>query len=358
MSARLHEARWFLLLLVFSQALFYANFWRKIDIRSLDFHPFYVPARLWESGKNPYDLNNQCEAQKDLGFPCSPLAHPPLLLPLMSVLSNEDFRLSYWRWSISMLLLLVASAVLLGNVSDWAVAANAALFFQALANVFLGNDMIFVLFAVSLWAWLLLSGRSFLSGMALSLVAVKPHLAIALALPLLIVNRRAFWGFCVGGLTLVIYSFALVGREGFEGIFNLTRLMAAGDGYGVNQWAMCNVTGILVRSGISTVWRWPAYALGIVVVAGIWLKLGVNLKTIGLAVIVVLFTGPHAHTYDLALLVVPFLLVNPLTVLISSLFMLLTYYRDQDFLVAYLLMAYLGVSIALKLKSNSTQNGR
>src|SRR6185369_15225415 len=86
------------------QSVLYLGAWRTVSPMESDFPAFYSAARLWHEGTNPYDLEQQCRTQLPIrGEPCLPFAHPPVLLPLISLVSNDDFVGSYHRWTMVLL---------------------------------------------------------------------------------------------------------------------------------------------------------------------------------------------------------------------------------------------------------------
>src|SRR5258705_13775674 len=89
------------------------------------------------------------------------------------------------------------------------------LFPPLVEGLWLGNDTSFILTAILGSVYLLLNNKDLWAGLCLSLVLLKPQLAVPLAAALLFVRPRPFWAFVAGGLMLSLYSLALVGFEGF-----------------------------------------------------------------------------------------------------------------------------------------------
>ena len=294
-----------------------------------DYPAFYAVARLWQRAEQPYSLDNQCLEQRPFNRPtCLPFVHPPVLLPLMSLTASDDFVSSYWRWTLIstavLLLCLIPLYRITGNVL---VAAQALLWQPVVMSVGMGQDGAFVTAAILFWAWLLVERRDVLAGMCLSLAVIKPHFAIPLAIPLVFFRPKAFLAFASGAAALMLYSFVLVGREGFAGILEMTKIMSRGDGFGVWAEGMSNAAGILARSGLSVRWSWAVFVVGIVAICAIWRRLGVSLRTISLAMVIMLFTAPHVHPWDTAPLAAP-LAVGGFWLLMASstlLFVLMPY---------------------------------
>ena len=322
------------------QIILYAAASQTVQPKETDFPAFNSAARMWASGQNPYSLKEQCSLQVPIrGEPCLPFAHPPVLLPLISLVSDESFDSSYYRWT---LLLLVVTAVCIFPLyqmsRDWKVSFQALLFPPVVIAITLGQDTPFILLAVLSWAWLLNIQKDFLAGLALSLAVVKPQIAILLAVPLLFSRPRAFAGFCIGAAALMAYSFALVGLQGFRGLLGIVQLMSQGNGFGVNPRVMINATALLVRAGLSANWVWVTFALGLIVTSLIWKRRGTSLNQLVPGIVVALFCAPHLHLHDLSLLSLSLVLVPPLTPMLCSALLLVAYAFGWQQWAGYALM--------------------
>ena len=325
------------------QIILYAAAARTVQPKESDFPAFYSAARIWASGHNPYDLEAQCSVQEPIrGVPCLPFAHPPVLLPLISLVSNEDFTASYYRW---LLVLVLVTAVCILPLyclcAEWKLSVQTILFFPIVVAITFGQDTPFILLGVLLWIWLLNSKREVLAGLALSIAVLKPQIAILLAVPLLFSRPKAFAGFLLGTVILGVYSFALVGLEGFRGALRIVEVMSQGRGYGVNPHAMQNAAALLVRSGLSAVWSWPVFVLGIIAISIYWKKKGTSLRELSAGIIVALFTAPHLHFHDLSLMTPGLLLIHPLVAMLCSVVLVSTY--------AFALQQWSGYAVMLAL---------
>ena len=309
------------------QIILYTAAARTVQPKESDFPAFYSAARIWASGQNPYDLQAQCSVQEPIrGVPCLPFAHPPVLLPLISLVSNEDFISSYYRWILILVLVTALCILPLYRLcAEWKLSVQTILFFPIVVAITFGQDTPFILLGVLLWIWLLTSKREMLAGLVLSIAVLKPQIAILLAVPLLFSRPKAFAGFLLGAAVLGVYSFALVGVEGFRGLLHIVQVMSQAQGYGVNPQAMQNATALLVRSGLSAAWSWPIFALGIIAISIYWRKKGTSLRELSAGIIVALFTAPHLHFHDLSLLTPGLLLIHPLVAMLCSVVLLSTY---------------------------------
>jgi hypothetical protein len=318
---------------------------RTVPPSESDFPAFYSATRLWQQGLNPYDLEKQCDTQLPIrGVPCLPFAHPPVLIPLVALVSNADFTSSYYRWIIVLVAVGLLCIIPLYNLSrDLRRSIQSILFLPLVLAVALGQDTPFVTLAVLLWCWLIIERKDILAGLALSLAVVKPQIALFLAIPLLFSRPKAFFGFCLGGLGLVALSYALVGNEGFRGLVQIVRLMSHGQGFGVNSLAMVSVTGLLVRAGLSPLWSWLFFFAGIIVFSLVFRKTDVSFHAILLGVIVAIFCAPHLHFHDLSLLCLPILFLHPLAPALVSIVLGFAYVFYWHLSVAYGLLFFMSL---------------
>ena len=328
------------------QVVLYAAVSGTVQPKETDFPAFYSAARSWSNGQNPYDLEEQCRLQVPIrGVPCLPFAHPPILLPLISLISNESFDSSYYRWKLLLFIVSALCIVPLYQISrDWALSFQSILFLPVIIAIALGQDTPFILLAVLSWALLLTRNRDLLAGLALSFAVLKPQIAILLALPMLFSRPRAFVGFCIGATALVVYSFALVGEPGFRGLLGIVKVMSQAEGFGVNSKNMLNATALLTRAGLSSMWSWVIFGLGLLAVSVVWKRRGTSLNELGPGIIVALFCAPHLHFHDLSLLIVSLILLpGLLSIMLCSVLLLMAYALGLDQWAGYALMLGLAV---------------
>jgi hypothetical protein len=332
------------------QIILYVALARTVRPNETDFPAFYSAARIWSVGHRPYDLEEQCQVQLPIrGVPCLPFAHPPVLLPLISLVSNNNFDSSYYRWTI--LMLIAASICILPahRISgEWKNSIQSLLFFPLIIAIALGQDTPFILLAVLSWACLLIRKKDFLSGLVLSVTVLKPQIAILLAVPLLFSRPRAFAGFSVGAILLTIYSLILIGPQGFRDLFGIVNVMSQGTGFGINSKAMINATALLVRAGQSAKWSWAIFALGVVIISLIWKKLGTSLNELVMGITVALFCAPHLHLHDLSLLTLSLVNAQPLITISCSLFLLIAYFLGWQQWAGYAFIAAACISYAMR----------
>jgi hypothetical protein len=326
--------------------LFYISSFRKIDPRPSDFGAFYSGAILWESGIPAYDLPSACRIQSQVGVPvCLPFFHPPILLPILSAVSNSDYRASFYRYAgILLLVTFVCAIVLRYLIKSWLDAFLYASFIPLFASIIQGQDTVFVLLGILIGLYLLLRDHDSYAGIAFSLTALRPHWAIFLAFGLLLARPKAFRTYLLCGFVLVVYSWLLVGTDGFRDLLNVTLLSAKGIDASTNQGKMYNLVAILTRLNVSPFWAWPFFTAAMICVGLLWRKFEITLQTFSIGIVLMLFFSPHLHTHDLSLLIIP-LFVWPAAVapMLSILFIASSVFHvEQPFI--YMLMAALLVT--------------
>jgi len=323
------KSKQFAIVMLLAQALMITAWLTHAPPQLSDYPAFYAVARLWQKDEQPYSFENQCREQEQFNRGgCLPFVHPPILLPLMSLTTSENFTASYWRWVAACAALLLLCLIPLYQITRNVFVALQSILWQPLAmSLGMGQDGAFVLAAMLFWAWLMIKHRDVLGGLCLSLAVIKPHFAIPLAIPLVFCRPKAFVAFSVGGTVLTLYSFMLIGRDGFAGILEMTSIMSRDQTFGLFREGMSNFAGILARSGASIRWSWILFIAGIIGISMLWRRAGVNIRTISLAMVITLFTAPHVHSWDVGPLAMPLALGGMWPLIASStlLFLLLPY---------------------------------
>ena len=294
-----------------------------------DFLIYFTAANL--PSDQIYNIDAQRNVQiKTLGSPVPikgdvlPFNHAPVLLPLMRVLIDENYESSYRRWTLVLWLVMVSCAVLVYFISENVLIALASLsFYPVFISIMKGHDTAFVLLGLLLFTYLLKREKDLLAGIALSLTILKPHLAIFIAVPL-ITRPKALLGFSTASIILGLYSWFLVGMRGAADFVSMLRMSASGDQLEMRTLAMFNLLGLLERAGMThenaRVIAWGVFILCSALILFLWFRNRTN-PPIALTVLLALFTSPHLHGHDLALLVVCFATLRnfpPVLVLASS----------------------------------------
>ena len=294
-----------------------------------DFIIFYTAGRIAATGR--YDLIYDLEAQRAvhqelLGVPLAvnqflPFNHPPMFVPLIQLIAGGNYTTSYWGWVAILAAFLVAAMIVFNRLlqaekmeagSRWLLILVSVLFYPLFISLFRGQDSVIVFLGVMLWMYGLLSNRDALSGAGLALAVLRPQVALMLAIPFLVKRRKVWWWFCGFASLLAIYSLLLVGWNGVRDFFFLIGVSAQGQWYGMEQRAMLNFTGLVMRlfpqgnlNIIHTV-AWGLFCVGLAMLS-IWWKRSpeIRLRQIVVAVTFSVFAAPHLFYHDLTLLLIP-----------------------------------------------------
>jgi len=273
------------------------------DNWSVDFNQFYVAGSLAGTG-HLYDWNTvrALELQRTN-------ATPFIRLPVFAVAMKAFSALPYSLARVLFLCLEIAA--LLGFIALWPFSKRTFAFAAVCWSVpvamclAFGQDSVLFLFFAALGLWLLLRGEDFWAGLALSMCAAKPHLALLIPVVLVAKSRyRSLLGGVTGGVVLVVASFASEGPLWPNNYWALTSLPDFDPGPD----RMPNLRGLLTFLGGSLSLE-AALATG--VIATVWfLSRRVPMKSaMALALAGGLQVGHHAFAYD-ALLLLPALLLT------------------------------------------------
>jgi hypothetical protein len=186
------------------------------------------------------------------------------------------------------------------------------LFLPLFFSLMNGQDTGILLLGAAIWVYGLLSGREWIAGLGLSLTTVRPHIALALALPMLFRHYRVFLGFVIGSGMLALFSLAILGWQGAQEFVNVILVSAGGDWYGIKQNVMFNLIGLLMRTfpwveaDTIRVIGWVIYGAMILALVFIWRGTKSRREClIGLTVTLAVLVAPHLHFHDLTLILIP-----------------------------------------------------
>lgn len=317
----------------------YARLWSGAyshpTLQGVDFIIFYTAGQIAhkQAFDGVYNLDAQRAIQHDIVGEefvpggVLPFNHPPFLLPLLWLVVDDNYHASYARWSGVLLLAMAGCGVVTARmllVRGWSrpqsiiVGGSGAFFFPLFVALLAGQDSVFVLLGALLWLWGHLERRARLAGIGLALTLVKPHLTLPLAVPLVLTWRKEGRWFLVAALAMMGYSMLLVGWQGWLDFFNLVEITARGEGFGVRHGMMFNFTGLLLRNApdlppdlVRSI-TWGLYGLTIALLSWLWWikRAHMPLQYVGLMVILALFYAPHLYYHDLALLLLPVLIIT------------------------------------------------
>jgi hypothetical protein len=249
--------------------------------------------------------------------------HPPFIFPFLEYLAGLNYRTAYFGYAILLVFLAAAGLPALYQTlrrnlwprsQAWIVLAGAILFEPLFISVLKGQDSAVLLLGGLLWFSGLVRDDDRLAGLGLSLTLIRPQIALLLAIPFLFRRRKVFVWFCVGGLVLGLYSFALVGWAGSKDFLRVITLSAGGEGYGLAETAMFNFTGLALRlapglsSNLVHTLGWGLFTVVLCGLCIVWgLSKSIGYRHIALVGTLSLFAAPHLHYHDLVLLLIPVL---------------------------------------------------
>jgi len=276
-----------------------------------------------------YDPIAQKAAVEGLGpgFYWSLFLNPPPLVWLATPLAALPFSVAIILWT----LLLLASATLTWYlVAPGAGLAKAGLGLMWLGvvpvsfGIGVGQSVVLVAAAVATAWWLAEHDHPVWAGLALSLIAFKPQLALLVPLCLAISGHaRVFGAWLVATVFMALLSLALLGHDGVAGFraalavasqWEITRSYAVSGliGSGPQLYA---AQAMVAAATLGAAWRWRGQGTAIPIVAGITGSLlftpYVGFQDFAMLVLAGwLVARTHPTPWQVALLVVGFVLLQ------------------------------------------------
>ena len=189
-----------------------------------DFAVYYIFARVgidhgWGS---LYDYAAMRQEWLALGSAfLYPALYPPPLAWFVAPFAALPFALGYALWNILLVASLFVTWWLTVPPSSRLVRLGHLAFAVALPSVafglLLGQVVIVVAAAVSISWWLLRHNRPLAAGLVLSLIALKPQLALMVPVALLVAGQsRVFVGWAAGSLVMLGAALATIGFGGLQ----------------------------------------------------------------------------------------------------------------------------------------------
>lgn len=189
-----------------------------------DFRLMYGAALtgLHEGYSHLYDLAAQKQAVEGLGagFYWSPFLNPPPLAWLVTPLTILPFTAALVVWTALILGALVLAWHLAAPGGRLTRAAHLAMLlgvFPVAFGVMVGQPVALVVAAVAACWWFAENDRPVVAGLVLSVVALKPQLALFVPLCLVVSGHaRIFGAWLVATLVIGLVAFAMLGGDGFN----------------------------------------------------------------------------------------------------------------------------------------------
>jgi alpha-1,2-mannosyltransferase len=230
-----------------------------------------------------YDLAVQKSAVEGLGsgFYWSPFLNPPPLVWLVTPFTALPFDVAIVLWSLVILGALVLTWSLVAPGGALTRAAFGAMWlglFPVAFGVMIGQPVALVAVAVAACWWLAEKDRPALAGLALSLIAVKPQVALFVPLALVVAGHaRVFGAWLAVSLFIGLVSLALLGQEGLVRYRDALALAAGWPitrGYAVSgligtgaQLYVAQAVALLAT--LAAAWRWRGAGTAVPIAAGI-----------------------------------------------------------------------------------------
>jgi hypothetical protein len=187
-----------------------------------DFRLVYGAALVgWRDGyAHLYDLAAQKTVVESLGAYWSPFINPPPLAWLGTPFLDLPFDTAIAVWTALVLAAALSVWLLVAPGAGLTRWAHLALFiglFPTAFGIMVGQPVALVAAAVAGAWWLADRDRPILAGLALSLTAIKPQLALLVPLCLLVAgHRKTFAAWLVATAVMVAVALVLLGPDGLQ----------------------------------------------------------------------------------------------------------------------------------------------
>lgn len=286
-----------------------------------DYLQFYAAGMTVREGASArlYDTTYQAELEQEIIGPGLTTYHafitPPFLAWLFVPLSLLPYDVSYAVWCLVGLVFLLTSLSLLQRDGRLRNALWALTWFPVFASISFGQNALvtLVLFCLAYYLWT--ADRPLAAGLVASLALYKPQLLLGIGVIWLFDFRRswrALLGLAIGGASLALLSFTLFPEASWAYVdFAGSVLPDLPNWEEFPIWHLHTVRGF---------WRlllpwWPgvgdfltaaAAVLGLIAVVRLRHTMrSYRRLAFGVAVVLSLWLTPHAMIYDLALLLIP-----------------------------------------------------
>ena len=230
-----------------------------------------------------YDLAAQKAAVESLGpgFYWSPFLNPPPLVWLATPFTVLPFQAAVILWSLLIAGALFAGWYLTAPGTRLTRAAFGAMWlglFPVAFGLMVGQPVALVAAAVALCWWLTERDRPALAGVALSLMAVKPQIALFVPLCLVVAGHaRVFGAWLVVTGFIALISLALLGHDG---LLRYRDALSVASGWQITRgYAVSGLIGtgpqlyaaqaVVLGATLWAAWRWHGTGAAIPIAAGI-----------------------------------------------------------------------------------------
>ncbi len=309
----------------------------KESLQLADFVGYYEAARLSAAAANLYDFKTQLAFLNQIVAPAHTdiawaIPYPPtfyLLAAPLSLLSLTDAYV-FWKF-VSVPVGLLGASVLVfaqerfSKIDRTAVLVAIVSNTPALLAIRAGQFSFVALALVSLYCWSFLQNKNILAGLCLGLLGVvKPHYAIFLAIPVLIMRR---WKVLASAVPLVAAVVVATGmRFGWhvlpDYVHYLSEVYTSANYTAISAGEQVNFRALVMydllrmqTSNVVVAFGTVSLLIGLLMSAWLWLKSFSRPELFGwvmsVTLVLSLFFGPHVHIHDCLILAVAAILTIP-----------------------------------------------
>jgi hypothetical protein len=282
----------------------------------MDTHYYWLGALIVAQGGDPYDAVTWDAAVRasfaEHGAAVTPPWPAEFRYPLWTAvaflpLAALPLRAATALWQVVLIAATVAGALLALRAAGAPARTRALFLTLVLASqpfiftVIVGQFGGVMLLAVAAYAVLVSSARQVASGLALALLALKPHVTVALV-PVVLVDlvarrRWAAIGAAAGAVALLV-AVSLALRPSWP-LAWLSKITAAG----AAQPNGANLTGVFTTFGLDRIWALAAIPVVLAVAAGVlWLSPRAAIDFVAVGACVSLLVTPYSGSHDHMLL--------------------------------------------------------
>jgi alpha-1,2-mannosyltransferase len=230
-----------------------------------------------------YDLAAQKSAVEGIGpgFYWSPFLNPPPLVWLATPLAVLPFTVAIIAWTVLVLGAVVLTWYLVAPGERLTKLAHGALWlglFPVAFGVMVGQPVALVAAAVAVCWWLAERDRPALAGFALSLIALKPQMALLVPLCLVVAGHaRVFGAWLLASIFMALIALALLGQDGLARYrdvlqlasqWDITRRYAVAGPLGLGP-QLYVAQAIVLAGTLAAAWRWRNNGTAVPIAAGI-----------------------------------------------------------------------------------------
>ena len=253
--------------------------------------------------------------------------HPPFMVPLLHLISIDSYVGAFILWNLMMLVFFTLGTFLMMRLIQHneiprqersILFVGILLYLPFFHSIMVGQDSALLYFGICAWIFGITTGKDWVSGLGLSMTALRPHIAILLVIPFFFnkKKRNIWWWFIVGTALLGIISVAWVGVDGIKGFAHIILISAGGRGYHQNEENMINLLALMLRffpfipDDIIRAITWGVYGATLIGLSIMWSRaVQIQEKLVGITIMLSIFTAPHVHYHELSLTTIPLLIL-------------------------------------------------